>query len=186
MKNSDSSMQSQQPRVVFHLNLVGKVALMIGALACFGLVLVLLFITDKSGASYGEIIRSNNFTRQSLGPAMLVAGLILVAFSAVITWLVSLYSSFRIAGPLFRFARNLEAMIESGPSAPVPIRSKDRLQVEGQQLARSTARLQAHYGAIRDVADRAVALLDSNDNGAREMLPVEIAKLKEFDRHVLL
>lgn len=186
MKNSDSSIQPQQPYIVFHLNLVGKVALMVGALACAGLVLVLLFITDKSGASYGEIIRSNNFTRQSLGPAMLVAGLILVAFSAVITWLVSLYSSFRIAGPLFRFARNLEAMIESGPSAPVPIRRKDRLQVEGQQLSLSAARLQAHYGAMRDTTDRVAALLDSSDNAAREVLPVEIAKLKECDRHVLL
>ena len=186
MKNSDSNVQHQQPLIVFRLNLVGKVALMVGAVACAGLVLVLLFITDKSGTNYGEIIRSNNFTRQSLGPAMLVAGLILVAFSAVITWLVSLYSSFRIAGPLFRFARNLEAMIENGPSAPVPIRRKDRLQVEGQQLARSTASLQAHYGAMREAADRAATLLESSDDGAKAILPAEIAKLKEFDRHVLL
>jgi len=186
MKNSDSSLQHQQPLLVFRLNLVGKVALMVGAVACAGLVLVLLFITDKSGTSYGEIVRSNNFTRNSLGPAMLVAGLILVAFSAVITWLVSLYSSFRIAGPLFRFARNLEAMIEKGPSTPVPIRRKDRLQLEGQQFARSIASLQAHYGAVREVADRAAAQLESNDNGVKEMFPAEITKLKELDRHVLL
>jgi len=186
MKNSDSSLQHQQPLLVFRLNLVGKVALMVGAVACAGLVLVLLFITDKSGTSYGEIVRSNNFTRNSLGPAMLVAGLILVAFTAVITWIVSLYSSFRIAGPLFRFARNLEAMMEKGPSAPVPIRRKDRLQLEGEQLARSIASLQAHYAEMRAVAGHAVVLLASNDNGTNEMLPAEIAKLKEFDRHVLL
>jgi len=188
MKNGDSSVQRQnEPHpVLFHLNLVGKVALLVGAVACAGLVLVLLFITDKSGACYGEIFRSNSLTRQSLGPAMLVAGLGLVAFSGAMTWLVSLYSSFRIAGPLFRFARNLELMIENGPSSPVPIRTKDRLQREGRQLERSTDRLQAHYGAVREAADHAVALLESSDGRAAEYLPQTLAKLKELDRHVVL
>ena len=171
--------QGNEPRFLLHLHLVAKIALIVGAVSCLGMLLVLTFITDKSGASYGAIIRSYSLSRQHLGPTMLIAGLFLVSFSGVITWLISLYASFYIAGPLYRFSRNLETFIAQGPTTPVPTREKDHLKQEEQQIKRSIAKLQQHYGEMRAAAEEALSQLDSQSAPA-------IAKLKELDREAHL
>ena len=186
MQQCDSTGRRDEPSIRFHLKLVGKIALAVGATACVGLILTLMSVSAKSGASYAQIIGSYNLTRQHLGPALLVAGLFLLAFTAVITWLISLYSSFRIAGPLFRFSRNLEMEIARGPTAPVPIRKTDSLQQEHEQLKRSIDGLQAHYGALREAALQAQAALGSDDKEAWSEAARVIARLKELDSHVRL
>lgn len=166
-----------QTDFLLRLRMVAKIALIVGGLACLGLVLALNFITDKSGVNYQTIIHSHSLSRQQLGPALLVAGLFLVSFSGVITWLISQYTSFRIAGPLFRFARNLEMFIEQGPVAPIPTRKEDHLKQEEQQIKRSIAKLQNHYGALRVATDTALSQL-----AAQQDPSAAIAQLKELDR----
>ena len=101
--------------IEFHLRWVAKIALSVGALAGVGLLLELFLITDGKGTEYGWIILSNNLTRENLGPAILIFGLAMTVLASVITWLISLYGSFLIAGPLFRFAQNLKnAQLVSG------------------------------------------------------------------------
>lgn len=177
---------SEEPQIFFHLKLVAKITLLVGAAACAGLILTLMSISQQSGSSYAETIRSFSLTREHLGIALLVAGLFLVAFAAVITWLITLYSSFRIAGPLFRFSRNLEMSITQGPKTLVPIRKRDSLQKEHGQLALSVHSLQAQYGALREAAGRAVASLESGDKQGYAEAASAIAKLKELDSRVRL
>lgn len=141
------------------------------------MVLALTFITDKSGVSYDTIIRSYSLSRQHLGPTLLVEGLCLVAFAGVFTWLVSLYAGFYIAGPLYRFSRNLEDFIEQGPITPLPTRQKDKLKHEEQQILRSIVKLQNHYGAMRAATETALAQIDAQQDPA-----AAIAQLKELDR----
>src|SRR4030065_873565 len=105
---------NDEPQIFFHLKLVAKITLLVGAAACAGLILTLMSISHQSGSSYAETIRSFSLTREHLGTRLLVAGLFLVAFAAVITWLIALYSSFRIAGPLYRSACNLEIFLAQG------------------------------------------------------------------------
>lgn len=186
MQQQDSAARHDEPHMLFHLKLVGKIALLVGLAACVGLVLTLMSASAESGASYAEIIRSYNLTRQHLGPALLVAALFIAAFAAVITWLISLYSSFRVAGPLFRFSRNLELEIRQGPTAPVPIRKNDSLQQEHAQLKRGIDSLQSHYGAIRQAMDQAAAALDSGDKDKWPEVLAAIARLKELDSRVRL
>lgn len=177
---------NDEPQIFFHLKLVAKITLLVGAAACAGLILALMLISHQSGSSYAETIRSYSLTREHLGAALLVAGLFLVAFAAVITWLISLYSSFRIAGPLFRFSRNLEMSITQGPATLVPIRKRDSLQKEHGQLELSMHSLQAHYGALREAAGRAVAILESGDRHGYPETASAIAKLKDLDSRVRL
>lgn len=186
MQRDDSSGRRDEPQMFFHLKLVGKIALAVGAAACVGLVVTLLSVSGQTGESYAEIIGSYYLTRQHLGPALLVGGLALLAVTALITWLISLYSSFRIAGPLFRFSRNLEMEIAQGPTAPIPIRKTDSLQQEHQQFKRSVEVLQTHYGKLREAAARAEAALASEDKEAWPAAAEAIARLKELDANVRL
>lgn len=166
---------------LLRLRMVSRVALIVGGLACLSMVLVLTFITDQSGVSYDTIIRSYSLSRQHLGPTLLVAGLFLVSFSGIITFLISLYTGFYIAGPLYRFARNLEIFIEQGPVAPIPTRDNDQLKQEEQQIKRSITRLQNHYSALRAATDTALSQL-----AAQQDPSATIARLKELDREAFL
>lgn len=175
MEQAQSS--ADKTHLLLRLRLVSRIALIVGGLACLSMVLVLTFITDKSGVNYDTIIRSFSLSRQHLGPALLVAGLFLVSISGVITFLLSLYTGFYIAGPLYRFARNLESFIEQGPVAPIPTRDKDKLKHEEQLIKRSIVKLQSHYGAMREATETALAQIDAQQNPA-----AAIAQLKKLDR----
>lgn len=156
-----------------------KIALIVGVLSCFGIVLVLFFVAGKTGGSYGAISRSFSLSQQSLGPTMLIAGLILVAFAGFITWVFALYTSHYIAGPLFGFARNFEIMMEHGVTAPAPMRKNDRLKQEDSHIRRSIGKLQEHYGEMRSAAEAALSQIDTSPNAG-------IVKLKKLDHAVRL
>jgi hypothetical protein len=166
---------------LLRLRLISKIALMVGGLSCLCMVLALNFITDNSGVNYETIIRSYSLSRQHMGPALLVAGLFLVSFSGVITFLIALYTGFYIAGPLFRFARNIELFIERGAVTPISTRENDLLKQEEQQIKRSIIKLQKHYDELRLTADTALSQLATQQDPS-----VAIAKLKEIDREILL
>ena len=171
--------REQVPRFLFNWHFVAKIALIIAALSCFGAVLILQFITGGAGTSYAEVTRYFSLSRHSIGPTMLVAGLILVSFASVITWLMALYTSFYIAGPLFRFARNFETLIAHGSGTMMATRKTDRLKLEEQQMRRSVTKLQQHYSGMRTAAEQALAQLGPHSAAA-------ITQLKELDHEARL
>lgn len=163
---------------LLRMRLVAKITLIISAASCLGTVLALFFITGDPGNSYGTIFRSYSLSRQYLAPALLVVGLVLVLLSGVVIWRVSHRTSFHIAGPLYRFARKLETLIdEHGLATPVPKGQEDCLKQEEQQINRSIARLQAHYSAMRAATKTALAQIDAQQPPA-----AAIEQLKELDR----
>lgn len=174
--------QSGGGRFFYHLKIIGGVALVIGSLSFATLMLLLTSISSSTGGTYWNIVQSGSVTHQSLGPGMALAGLFLVGAAAVITWLISLYASFRIAGPLFRISRNLEILTESGAATLTSIRRKDRLQTEMQQLMQSARLLQDHYRELEAATDNALALIDSGGHD----LGQSFARLRELERRVRL
>jgi hypothetical protein len=169
-------------RYFYHLKIIGGIALVIGGLSFATLILLLTSISGSTGTTYWNIVQSGSVTHQSLGTGMALAGLFLTGGAAVITWLISLYASFRIAGPLFRISRNLEILAGSGAATLTPIRKKDQLQAEMQQLAQSARVLQDHYSEMEAAADNALALIDSGGHGLGQSL----ARLRELERRVRL
>jgi len=162
---------------LLRMRLVARITLIVSAVSFFGTLLALIFITGDPGASYSTIIRSHSLSQQHLATALLVVGLLLVLLIGVVIRRVSHRTSFHIAGPLYRFARNLETFIEHGLVTPVSIRQTDSLKQEEQQIKRSIARLQAHYGAMRAATETALAQIDAQQNPA-----AAIEQLKELDR----
>lgn len=164
---------------LYQWHFIAKIALVLAAVTCLGAVLVLHFITGDMGQNYADIARYFSSSRKNIGPTMLVAGLILVSFTSLITWMMALYASFYIAGPLFRFARNLETLIEQGPTSLIPTRKTDRLKNEEQQMKRSVEKLQMHYGKMRTIVEEMLAQPDFP-------AAASITRLKELDREVRL
>ena len=180
-----SAIHSKRSLRSLHLRLVSRLALFTGLAAGLSLLAVIIMLAGEGGADYATIIQSYNISQESLGTVLLITGLLLLALVAFITWLITLYSSFRLAGPLYRFARNLEAAA-SGESALFGIREEDCLQDVSQELLASVAGLQRHYLAISEALEEVEALLENREAGSAAELGQALARLKEQTRHVRL
>ena len=157
------------------LKLVSRFALYTSLVAVVLLVLSVLFLTDQAGTSYAEIIYAHSLSQKHLKPVLLISGLCLLSFVAFITWLFTIYSTFRIAGPLYRFSRNLEQAAEG--VAPIGVRSDDALQEVSEQLKQSVTSLHNHYHVIDKQINELLYQIDIKDS---HELNQNLAKLRSL------
>ena len=172
-----------EPLIFIHLKLVAKVSLGVGAVAVLSLLISLLLVSGPADESYAAIIRSNSLTSAHLGKVMLTIGLMLVAVAGVITWLMALYSSFRIAGPLYRFSQNLKLASSSDTSRLIDLRKGDALVPQAEQIKQSVSVLRAHFAEVEAVAAAAEKALENRDDAA---YTEAVARLKALDEKVRL
>ncbi len=172
-----------EPLIFFHLKLVAKVGVAVSALAALVLVLVVLLITHGAGDSYDAIIRSNSLTRQHLGVAMLVAGLLLVAVCGLITWMIVLYTSFRVAGPLYRFSQNLKFASTTDAVELTKLRKGDALLPQAAGIQQAVTVLRQHRADFKAAARDAASALA---HGGAEQYADALARLKMLDDKVRL
>lgn len=162
-----------------HRKLVAKIALSVSAISCIILLITLTLITNDAGESYGAIISSHALTRQQLKPAMLVAALILITFTGLITWLITLYSSFRLAGPLYRFTQHFKlATINPSAMEMIPIRKGDALQEQAKTVKQAFDNLHDHYSAMKEITHEASSALTAGDSARYSKA---VARLKHLD-----
>ncbi|WP_210397870.1 hypothetical protein [Motiliproteus sediminis] len=157
------------------LKLVGKISLWFSLVAFIGLTAVVI-LAGVPEADYLETLRSLSNTRDRLPLVMLAGGLVLAVGTGVTTWLITLYSTFRVAGPLYRFSRNLESGIRSGKVPQIRIRGNDQLQQECDLLQQSVGQLYAHY---RHIDALTVAALNAGKAGDREQTRALLKELGE-------
>lgn len=170
-----------EPLIFFHLKLVGKISLGVGTIAVLSLLISLTLISGQQDLSYLEIIRNNSVTRAHLGQVMLMIGLMLVAIAGVITWLIVLYSSFRIVGPLYRFTQNLKLASSSDSAALIDLRKGDALHAQGENIKQAVASLREHYAAVETVSRQAATALEKGDAAA---YAEAVKRLKALDEEV--
>lgn len=139
--------------------LVAKIGLSVAGASLVGLVAVLLVISDGNASGYGQIIGSVGMVKEALAPAMLIFGLAIVSFAGIAAWLFALYASFRVAGPLFRIARDIELQIASGTVKPIPIRTTDKLQNEWRGFEESVSVLQGRKADLEQAVNRVEQVL---------------------------
>lgn len=174
-------MRSNEPLIFFHLKLVGKISLGVGMIAVLSLLLSLALVSGETGDSYVEIIRSNSVTRGQLATVMLLIGLMLVAIAGVITWMIALYSSFRVAGPLYRFSKNLRLASASNHAPLVALRNDDSLHEQAENIGQAVMTLREHYALVENAAADASAALARGDAAA---YAEAVARLKALDGEV--
>lgn len=132
---------------VLHLKLVGKVALITGIAAAILLLVLVLFVSENGGASYRDIIQAYSVTRAHLPSVMTLAALLLIMIVGLSAGLIAMYASFRIAGPLYRFSRNLQA--PEVARQQTSIRKDDALHALAGELHESVDALAHHYDQLR-------------------------------------
>lgn len=167
-----------QPLIFLHLRLVAKISLGVGAVAVLSLLLSLLLISGDAGDSYAEIIRTNSITRAHLDKVMLMTGLVLIALAGVITWGITLYSSFRIAGPLYRFSQNLKLASASDFARLIDLRNDDSLVEQAKSIKQAVDALREHHVALEQASQAALNALQKNDAAA---YAEALARLKLLD-----
>ncbi|QSX39991.1 hypothetical protein [Shewanella cyperi] len=152
----------QYARTLGRFKRVARISLVVAALSVASLLLLILAI-DDSHQDYQKSIQALALTQRNLGWMMALAGTWLLGATAATTWLITLYSSFRLAGPLYRFTQDLQ-LREMGSDAPLlHIRRDDYLQEECLLLDETLLQIKLHYAELRDTVEalqRARANLD--------------------------
>jgi len=181
MPEQEEAVLRNEPLIFLHLKLVAKISLGVGTLAVLSLLISMLLVSGEIGDSYTEIIRNNSMTREHLGRVMPVIGLALVAIAGVITWMIALYSSFRIAGPLYRFSQNLKLASASDSERLIDLRQGDSLRKQAQDIRQAVTISREHYAALQQAAHEASIALE---NGDATMYADAVARLKVLDEKV--
>ncbi len=177
----------QHVHVPLDVKLIANIGLSVAGASGLGLLLVLVLVGDERASGYARMIGALDLARQSLGSAMLIFGLVMVGFAGITTWLLSLYASFRIAGPLYRISRDLERQIEQGSIVPVPIRATDSLQREWKEFEASVATLSAQHEELRQaLSEVEKALAAETVTAGVASLAQSIVRLKEVEQRVRL
>ena len=175
-----------EPPIFFHLKWMAKIAMSVSVVASATLLLVLFVITGESGTLYSQIVHANSVTHANLAWVTLVFGLALALLAGLIAWLISLYASHRVAGPLYRFSRNLDNAIEHPVNAPVAIRHSDLLQSEAQAFEASLARLAEHHRNLREKLEDVKRSMPADAASDLQSLRVAVTRLAEIERLVRL
>ncbi|MBF0135657.1 MAG: hypothetical protein H7833_13780 [Magnetococcus sp. DMHC-1] len=176
-----TSAKAPVPLITPHLKLVARIALFVGlaAAACF--FVVAFFMMARDGKTYQDIFFANFQSRQQLAPALLFAGMILAAWAGIVTWVVALYSTFRVAGPVHHFATGLRELIRNGPQPISKMRAEDWLQEEHYHFSAAAKRLQYHYDMMSELVDLARVQVEIPEPNLGHGLTKTIQQLKELE-----
>jgi hypothetical protein len=172
-----------EPLIFVHLKLVAKISLAVGSVAVLSLLGALTILGPSGADSYAAIVRSNALTAEHLATIVLLTGLVLVAITGVVTWLIALYSSFRIAGPLYRFSENLKLASAGNLTPLIKLRGGDTMRHQARRIESSIEKLRMHHAAVEQLALDANAALDRADADA---YAAAVAHLKALDDKVRL
>lgn len=161
-----------------HLRLIGKISVILAGLTTLALVILAGFFESLPDADYSTTVGHLALMKERLDHAILIGALTLVTLTALTTWVIALYSSFRVAGPLFRLSRNLETLIGCRRSALPPLRKGDRLQQEAAELNAAQRVLVDHHARLRVAIDQCRRDLEGGaDDGALEARVLELRRL---------
>jgi len=162
-----------------HLRVIAKVATGVSLLATLVLGLtVFLVFGDAPQTDYFMSIQSAVRDQDQLMIGMLIGGTLIILLAGLITWLISLYSSARVAGPLYRLARNIEMEIEYGPVAVIQLREEDQFQQLAGKMDDIVTEMNAFHGDQLLLIDRLDRSLSNDGCISSEQYSLFLQRLK--------
>ena len=145
-----------------YLQLISKLSISIFLMTTLTLLVSLVVAFANHDSSYSGFISSQTITRHNLQLAIVIASVFLLSVTALITWLICLYSSFKVAGPLYRFTKNL--LHAPDTNSMLPVRSSDVFQELSSNIFSSAKTIQQHELAIRTTIEQCLHELDKTEN----------------------
>lgn len=156
--------KARHPNLQFRLRHAGRIALAVSAITAISLGAILYYLgAGGSSDSYLAHLSHVATTHRQLGPALLVASGVLLAVTGLLTWLMAVYANHRVAGPLYRFACNVDEAMATDGGGHVPIRRNDHLQDEARLLERTVSAVQEHEDELLRLCAQASDALNSGD-----------------------
>ncbi|MDH5516872.1 MAG: hypothetical protein OEY36_03505 [Gammaproteobacteria bacterium] len=148
------------------------------------LVMISIVLVGYDG-NYGDFIQSQAISQKNMRFAIVLVSLLLIFITALISWLIGLYSSFRIAGPLYRFTQNLAHCYET--QRMLNIRSDDYLQDLSKSIISAAKQLEAHKLTLLKQTESILGLLQQSAGELdKEKLNALLLQLKQLEARVLL
>jgi methyl-accepting chemotaxis protein len=165
----------------FQWKFVGKFAGIV--LACLGGTVLYLYLALPKGEArdFGEVIRSLMTADNALSRAIVVALIAdaVVIFAAVA--LMTVLTSHKIAGPLYRLRVGVDELVRAHGVRPIRLRKNDQLRKTAETFNAMLAEFQGRFGSLgeacEDVAEGASRPLKLP--GGREELKREIDRLQD-------
>jgi methyl-accepting chemotaxis protein len=160
----------------FQLKFILKFCLLVllGAVVSTGL--LFLFAQGTLTTSFEHSRISIRDTAVAIMPAVIYTNLITVALITLATMVVILFVSHKIAGPLFRFQKELTRIGEGDFTVRVHLRRKDQITDMAESLNLMVAGLNQKFRTVHD------ALEDLRETVlSQETAPRLVEKLNEFE-----
>ena len=159
---------------------VAQISLWVTAISVITLA-VLIFSMEAPTGSYRSMLQSLANSKDNLPFILFVAGLWLIGATATTTYFITLYSSFRLAGPLFRFARNLEFGHQHELPMPlIKIRTYDYFQQECALMDESIEAFISHYQTL-SVEVEQLAMLPMATEADKLIIIEKIEQIKTIE-----
>jgi len=160
--------------------IVAKVSLSISIITFSILVIMISIIMIDSTDNYEAFIQSQIITHKNMPYAIGIAGLLLVLLSSLISWFISLYGSFKIAGPLYRFSQNLRHCHNSDKM--LALRADDCLQDLSHKIIKAAKHTETHKHNLLLQIEQCQKLLTQVENDNRsDSLSAALQQLKSID-----
>tara|TARA_R110001583_G_scaffold69544_2_gene197106 strand:+ start:27513 stop:28073 length:561 start_codon:yes stop_codon:yes gene_type:complete len=158
--NRSTQNQTHHTLAVNMLRRIARIALIVSAISIGSLALLILNFDTPTG-DYLTILQMLTNSHNNLLYIMFITGAWLIAATAITTYFITLYSSFRVAGPLYRFAKNLK-FGHQHEMPMIKIRKYDYFQEECQQMDEGIETLLAHYQSLSSEVEKLQALPTSS------------------------
>lgn len=184
MSNPTNGQKDSAELKRLRFRMMGAIALSSAAAATVVFVVMLYLFGEPGGTNYAEIIQSYSVRHSQLIPMIFLSGLVLLVIVCVVSWLVALYGSFRVAGPLYRFQSNMEESLRG--SIPQGIRSADALQQLSQSLQVGITTLDTHYAKLDELAEQAIQVAQRGDEEAKSQLSTLLHAIRTESSRVKL
>ena len=149
------------------------------ALVVIGAVISGLIVYAMSRATVTTTFENTRLVIKSTAdfilPAVLLSSLVMIALVGLATVAVTLFTSHRIAGPLYRLEKDVERIREGDLSVRFAIRRNDELQALPAILNDMVGALKSRISNMKRAADEAEAMLDK---GALGVAKTKLSELK--------
>jgi len=180
--NLDSPTQDAALGVTVHVKLVARIAVAICLVATFSMVGTIFFVAAEPGVSYFDTVGNYSLTQERLIPILGISGLFVLLATAGLTWAIAVYTTFRIAGPLYGFAKKLEIGLAQKRLPEIRLRESDQLQPLGKALSYNAQLIEVHLDRVKSLYQNLKDATEREDPNTTEIDELMSQIEKEMSR----
>lgn len=158
-------------------------------LLTFGSVLFVLIFSFFSSSTL-SIVYENYHLRLGTTPGILLNKILstqwlFIVFGGIVITLITLFLTHRVAGPIFRFEKTFDRMIEKDISVRIALRPKDEGKVLANKINDFNAMISFNLNCIRNNAEQASlccqkVMMEGTSGDVRAVAVSDLEKIRQY------